>query len=858
MTNKRVYGLPTPGSVQNPNAGIAQVVVHLAKYLPEFGYELVETPEQADLIAHHAGNGDGNCDVAHCHGLYPTAHMPDTGSMYYEINRRVIADLRAAKAITVPSQWVADIIRRDMHIEPHVIGWGVNVEDWQHDHEPKGYVLWNKNRPSDVCSPEPMQRLAHMALETPFISTFGDKTRNVSVIGVQPHEVMKTLIQQASVYLATTKETGDIGSREALASGVPVLGFRQGAIVDFVQHGVNGFLAEPGDYDGLFAGLKYCLEHRETLSQNAKKLAQGYSWRDVARGIAAVYDAVLMPETSVKVSVIIPCYNYADFVADAIHSVISQDVDFDFEVIVVNDGSTDKSLDAINTYRNHAKVTIIDQPNSGVAFARNNAIAQARGEYIACLDADDRMKGGWLQACADALNNDKQLGIAYTGIYIMGNGVSGWPGQFDFAQQIQRSNQVPSLCMFRKVWWERAGGYRQHKHPAEDADLWLRMTALGAMARKVTDAPLFEYRMHENSASAPVRRQERDEPDWIGGKGWITSSNFPFAAPTINGKVSNRVRNYDQPRISVIVPVGVGHMPLTRDAFDSIEGQTFPFWEVVAVNDTGLPVPDDIRAAYPFVKWVDTPGKTGAGHARNVGMEHAKGDLFVFLDADDFLMPDFMGAALRLYKQTGNYIYTDWIRYEDGIVHETPPFSPERIFKEGAFHAVTALVPRKEALEARFNEDLSAWEDVDFYMRLIVKGLCGVRLAKPLVAYRFGTGQRREHGAANAETLKPFFTQHYPEYISGEKEIVCTCKKMKTAPNNLGEKDMVEVVYHGQQGNHTLTGFVTRQNYGRREGGQRFFVYAADAKIRPDLFEIVTEIEEDPIETLIPVDPHLV
>jgi glycosyltransferase involved in cell wall biosynthesis len=91
-----------------------------------------------------------------------------------------------------------------------------------------------------------------------------------------------------------------------------------------------------------------------------------------------------------KVSVIIPVYNAEKFLSETIESVIAQTYP-DWEIIAVDDGSTDRSLEILRKYEQRlpSKIHVITQRNSGVSIARNNAIAIAKGEYIAFLDHDD-------------------------------------------------------------------------------------------------------------------------------------------------------------------------------------------------------------------------------------------------------------------------------------------------------------------------------------------------------------------------------------------------------------------------------------------------------------------------------------
>lgn len=850
-----VYGRPTPDNARDGSSGIFQVVLALEKYLPEFGYRLTGDEASADLLAFHAGSGEGRTQVAHCHGLYPTAHLPKAAEWMYEVNRVVIEDIRAAQAVTVPSQWVADLIRRDMHFDPIVIPWGVDLDRWRHTEEHGQYILWNKNRNSDVCDPQWLNRLARQFPRFHFLSTFGDDLINVRKIGVIPHDKMTDIIKRAKVYLATTKETGDIGSREALAAGVPVLGFKQGALLDIVQHGVNGFLAEPGDFDGLCAGLTYIMQHWQNLHHNAVHLSADYSWREAVHQIANVYDQVLETRHRWKVSIVIPCFNYEAFIESAVRSACEQKCDFAFEVIAVNDGSTDSSGAILDDLKNqYANLSVYHTDNQGVAGARNTGIRMADAEYIVCLDADDQLAPTFLTVCVDALDKQPSAGIAYTQIKVMGSETSGWPAEFDYIAQTQRKNQIPTCCMFRKKWWQRAGGFRQIYHPAEDADLWLRMSTAGAKPIFIKK-PLFLYRFHDDSASAPVRRMEIREPDWIAGKGWIKSNQIPFAAPKPSG--SYPVRNYDRPKISIVIPIGPGHQQIVYDALDSIEGQSFVEWEVIAVDDTGGNL-DGLER--PYVRLTSTGGCKGAGAARNRGLELVSAPLVVFLDADDFLMADFLLSTYKRYQQTGDYIYTDWYSITGNgtfTEHITPEFRPDRIYMEGAFHAVTCLLETKAArIINGFDETLQSWEDVEFFMRLIANGYCGERLASPLVAYRIHTGGRRDQGVKMQQLLKPELARRFARYVKGEEVPMCKCKP-KTSATGWQAQDLIEVQYEGPKGNHAVIGPVTRTNYGVREGGQRFMVFAPDVEAAPKRFSPITQIIEEPVLTEVPPAPEV-
>lgn len=291
---RSVYMLPTLETArQNTTNSICQIVVQLAKHLPAHGYTLTDDPTKADLVAGHAGQmgEDARVDVAHCHGLYPSAHR-GAGKIWDAINANVITALRTAREITVPSEWVADILRRDMGISPHVIGWAIEPSEW-HAGENGGYVLWAKTRHDMVCDPTPLLKLAELRPDMQFVTTFGRGGANVKTTGVMSFQDMKGYVQNAAVYLATTRETWGIGTLEAKICGVPILGFDWCATSDLVRHGVDGYLVQPHDYDGLAEGLDYCLKYRDLLGKNARDHSGRFTWDKTAKSFADVYDKVL-------------------------------------------------------------------------------------------------------------------------------------------------------------------------------------------------------------------------------------------------------------------------------------------------------------------------------------------------------------------------------------------------------------------------------------------------------------------------------------------------------------------------------------------------------------------------------------
>lgn len=186
-------------------------------------------------------------------------------------------------------------------------------------------------------------------------------------------------------------------------------------------------------------------------------------------------------------SVIIPLYNKAPYVAKAIESVLGQTYR-DFEVIVIDDGSTDQSLEVAKTFENKS-ITIISQPNSGVSTARNNGVKIAKHPYICFLDADDWWHPTFLEEMKRLITDFPDAGIYGSGYYIVKHGQEriapigvsqGFErGIIDYCEVYAKTLCMPltsiSVVIPKHIFDEEEGFKSQLKF-GEDFDLWIRIT----------------------------------------------------------------------------------------------------------------------------------------------------------------------------------------------------------------------------------------------------------------------------------------------------------------------------------------------------------------------------------------------
>lgn len=197
------------------------------------------------------------------------------------------------------------------------------------------------------------------------------------------------------------------------------------------------------------------------------------------------------PKLGDKVSIIIPCYKQAHFLAEAIESALAQDYD-NFEVIVVNDGSPDNTSEVAKRY----PVSLIEQENKGLSAARNAGIKASTGSWILPLDADNKLAPDFL---SKTVGKDDIVGS--------------WQQHFGTSdylfkpisptiQELLSYNRLDAGSLYRKIIWETIGGYDENMRDGwEDWDFWIRAVVAG-FTISIVEEPIFFYRKHEVSMAS--------------------------------------------------------------------------------------------------------------------------------------------------------------------------------------------------------------------------------------------------------------------------------------------------------------------------------------------------------------------
>lgn len=233
------------------------------------------------------------------------------------------------------------------------------------------------------------------------------------------------------------------------------------------------------------------------------------------------------------ISVIIPIYNKSAFINKAINSVLSQSFK-SFELIIVNDGSTDNSLEVVEGF-NDERIRVINQINSGVSTARNNGVKAAKYNYIAFLDADDWWHKDFLTEMHQLINTYTEACLYASNYYIVKNdnfrkAPLGLAVDFDHGYINYHAVYSKNFCMpinssctiIYKPLFERLGGFNAYLKFGEDFDLWFRFSLMGKVAY------LNKYLSYYNQ-DVPFESRA------VGGRLWEKENHYIFNLPSIEG-----------------------------------------------------------------------------------------------------------------------------------------------------------------------------------------------------------------------------------------------------------------------------------------------------------------------------------
>ena len=255
-----------------------------------------------------------------------------------------------------------------------------------------------------------------------------------------------------------------------------------------------------------------------------------------------------------RVSVVMPAYNAAAYIATAVESVLAQTLG-DLELLIIDDGSRDGTAGIVEAYLNRDhRVRLLRQPNSGVSVARNHAFAKARAPFIALLDSDDEWMPAYLQRAIETFERFPDVAVVTSNVLNRGGRLDGQPyyppaagdRRISLLEMIEREDAVCIMSVFRREVVDAVGGLDEALRSNEDYDFWLRAAAAGFGVLQTAE-PLGFYRRRPDSMSA-------DELAMLNGITFVLTKARVACAdrPAELAAVNRQLHRFDCERLAVV------------------------------------------------------------------------------------------------------------------------------------------------------------------------------------------------------------------------------------------------------------------------------------------------------------------
>jgi len=302
---------------------------------------------------------------------------------------------------------------------------------------------------------------------------------------------------------------------ESISAGIPTIGMLLNNDVDsswLYEGGVDKIAPLCSDPSDLLKAIDLALNDQSFCQERSLWADNHVAWRDgsaadhaaealirLAEGDKKLYPALTGYRYKYKVSIVLPTYNHVDFLPAAVNAILNQTL-IDFELIIVNDGSTDATSDYLSTLSD-SRVKIVERGNGGLPSALNCGFKLASGQYLTWTSADNITSPVWLEILANTLDKAPAcVGFVSSSFaYINHNDELGdifHPKSIDY-DKMSAANTGNASFLYRSDVADLVGIYDESLVGAEDWDMWLRI--LDVCDGLFVDHVLYYYRLHDNS-----------------------------------------------------------------------------------------------------------------------------------------------------------------------------------------------------------------------------------------------------------------------------------------------------------------------------------------------------------------------
>lgn len=411
-------------------------------------------------------------------------------------------------------------------------------------------------------------------------------------------------------------------------------------------------------------------------------------------------------QNNLKISVITPVYNQELLVAETIKSVLEQDYQ-NFEYIVIDDGSSDKSLTIVNRFKKNKKIRIYTQKNMGEAKTVNRGFDLARGEIVVVVSSDDPLYPRAISEAVNFFTNNPDIDIAYPDwdmIDETGKKIKHIKTyEYSYINMLRWHHCFPGPAAFiRKKIIKQLNGRDPYFKYVGDYDFWLRAGLIGKFAR--IPKTLAKYRVHLGSATvSSAGKYMADEhiklvrrfynlPDTDQGlfkykNEAFSSAHYVAAVSSGDNLVFERIKHVllaflykpfkylgeyryraklifnevfkkkrvkqetsKEPLVSVIIPF-FNRLDWVNLAIKSVLNQTYKNFEIILINDgSAQDTRDHIDLKNPKIHYYFQKNQ-GPAAARNLGIEKAQGEYIAFLDSDDLFLPNKLKVQIAMMQK---------------------------------------------------------------------------------------------------------------------------------------------------------------------------------------------------------------
>lgn len=338
----------------------------------------------------------------------------------------------------------------------------------------------------------------------------------------------RKITYDAQMFITTTKTSKfDFEVIKALAHGVPVACYQTPAEVEIVD-GVNGVVANSKTPRELATKIITAYRQPDTLAMMASKAQKSVSQYRLEHFLASPWFADVKSVAKPDLSFVVPIYNVDQYLDELLASIVNQNTFYRYEVIIVDDGSTDKSLAIATAYtEKYANFKLIKQANLGPGSARNNGFKHVSGEYVAFIDGDDILASNYMDTVMGKINHRKIDVIKYAATKIKADGSAYHSnnkfslkageyasGRAMFEEQIKSKQYIVTIwsCVLRVEFIKAQQITFPNVKLAEDA----YFTFLACQLAKTTialETPIYNYRVGQESLTDTYFRNELMTPE---------------------------------------------------------------------------------------------------------------------------------------------------------------------------------------------------------------------------------------------------------------------------------------------------------------------------------------------------------